>query len=109
VGQHSYRPCKDDEPYEEGGVCIDCGAYATSEDAQPCLLDAETASRESEHAKQIGRLLRAGWVEIPCPWPHMLEQYPALRWFREPRTGVAFAENAAIVWAGADKSDAMEG
>jgi hypothetical protein len=36
AGKHVWRNCKKGEPIEEGGVCIKCGAWATSEEKLPC-------------------------------------------------------------------------
>ena len=33
---HQWRECKEGEPREEGGVCVRCGAWATSEQFKPC-------------------------------------------------------------------------
>ena len=35
---HQWRECKEGEPREEGGVCVRCGAWATSEQFKPCVL-----------------------------------------------------------------------
>lgn len=40
--QHVWRQPHPDEPREEGGVCIKCGAFANAEGMVPCNQFAET-------------------------------------------------------------------
>ena len=42
---HVYRPTEENEPMEEDGVCVRCGAFANSENRLPCDPDNPTVDR----------------------------------------------------------------